>query len=348
MEWVRSYATGDRGLCERSPWRVPCQSSQREDVAVGQDAALGQDTALCEETAPVARDWCIELSGDELLRPATCRDRLALTWLLATSRWRHQSRGHESVTQLLSQEPSVLWLRHGAVHGALLASLYRRPVATVRILTVRSRPDRERFLDLALPLLETRLSRVGMKWLSFYGCADWLAQEIAVRGYRLKDRVVSYEKTGLDSQPPGDRQVLVRSATPDDVAQVMILDKMAFEPFWQLNEGIISRRVYECPCFLVAELEGFLVGYLLAEQRDQRAYISRLAVAPAARRRGIGTCLIREALGPMRGQGLVQALVNTQQSNLRARRLYEKLGFQLTGETETFWAKPLPPSPTEL
>ena len=303
---------------------------------------------MCEKTYSVASDWCVELAGEEILRPATGRDNLALTWLLTTSRWTHESRGQESLTQLLGRGPSVLWLRNGSIRGALLVSLYRRPVATVRAVALRSKQDRERFFDLALPILETQLSRSGGRWLSFSGCADWLVQDIATRGYRLKDRVVTYGKAGLSTPAPGDRQVLVRAARGNDITQVMGLDAAAFEAFWRLNEEIISTGVRECPCFLVAELDGSLIGYLMADEWNQRVYISRIAVAPGTRRRGIGTRLIYEALILMRRRGLSEALLNTQQSNSHAQRLYEKLGFQLTGETETFWAKPLPPSPTEL
>lgn len=303
---------------------------------------------MCEKTDSVARAWCVELAGEEILRPATGRDRLALTWLLTTSRWTHESRGHESLGQLIGRGPSVLWLRKGSIRGAFLVSLYRRPVATARGVALRREQDREHFFDLALPVLETQVARSGGRWLSFSGCADWLVQEIASRGYRLKDRVISYGRAELDTPALGDRQVVVRAATDQDIAQVIGLDAAAFEAFWRLNQEIISRGVRECPCFLVAELDGPLVGYLMAGEWNQRVYISRVAVAPDTRRRGIGTRLIREALILMRRRGLSEALLNTQESNSHAQRLYEKLGFQLTGETEAFWAKPLAASPPEL
>jgi ribosomal protein S18 acetylase RimI-like enzyme len=59
--------------------------------------------------------------------------------------------------------------------------------------------------------------------------------------------------------------------------------------------------------------------------------IHRLVVDPAAHRRGVGTALVRSVLDLA---GSRPVFVATGASNQPARRLYERLGFALTGERD--------------
>jgi ribosomal protein S18 acetylase RimI-like enzyme len=57
-------------------------------------------------------------------------------------------------------------------------------------------------------------------------------------------------------------------------------------------------------------------------------YLDDVFVMEAYRGQGIGTRLMREALGYARRSGCVRVELGTRQDNLRARRLYERLGFE--------------------
>ena len=289
----------------------------------------------------VSGEWRVELGAGGLLRQGARRDLLSLSWLIKTSCWTQRSRGKESLADLLRREPSVLWLHDKTIHGALLPSLYRHPVAAVRLLTMRGAEDRELFFDLVLPHAEARLGHLGARWLGFSGCEDWLVEEIVARGYRVVDRVASYEKVGLHAQGEGNCQVLVRKAIAEDLTQINALDAAAFVPFWRLNEAIMRQFAQESPYFIIAELDRTVAGYLVAERWGRRACISRLGVLPILQGQGIGTRLMLEAFALMRSDGLRGAFLNTQQNNTRSHKLYEKLGFRLTGEGRTHWAKPL-------
>jgi len=83
----------------------------------------------------------------------------------------------------------------------------------------------------------------------------------------------------------------------------------------------------------VIVLGGIDVGVFSVEEREDELFISRLYILPAYQRRGIGTYLLQSVLD--RGQALglpvrLQVLVNNP-----ARQLYERLGFQSSGETAT-------------
>jgi ribosomal protein S18 acetylase RimI-like enzyme len=58
------------------------------------------------------------------------------------------------------------------------------------------------------------------------------------------------------------------------------------------------------------------------------AYLDDVFVLEQRRGQGIGTKLMREALNRARKSGCVRVELGTRRDNVRARRLYERLGFQ--------------------
>lgn len=107
---------------------------------------------------------------------------------------------------------------------------------------------------------------------------------------------------------------------------------------------------------------GAVVGYLTADVWEERAHVVRLAVVPEWQGRGVATRLMadlfrrlganvppsRRSDGDLREE-VVEAAVrevslNTQETNLRSRRLYEALGFRLTGGVEEVWAREVAPA----
>lgn len=73
---------------------------------------------------------------------------------------------------------------------------------------------------------------------------------------------------------------------------------------------------------------------------DGEAEFRMLAVAPAARGRGVGGALVRACLDRARAtEGCVRVRLSTQKSMLGAHRIYERLGFVRTPERD--WS-PLP------
>lgn len=70
-----------------------------------------------------------------------------------------------------------------------------------------------------------------------------------------------------------------------------------------------------------------LTGFAISGTSGDTGYVQRLAVADAARRRGLARTLVADALRWMRRRGHVVAYVNTGVTNDAALALYEGLGF---------------------
>jgi ribosomal protein S18 acetylase RimI-like enzyme len=117
--------------------------------------------------------------------------------------------------------------------------------------------------------------------------------------------------TSDDTAPPDS--VVLRAATADDVTEVLALWAAAgAHPGTTDDAPSVAALVAHHPgALLVAEIDGRMVGTLIAAWDGWRGNMYRLAVLPRARRRGIATSLVREGERRMRGAGCrrVTALV---------------------------------------
>ena len=83
----------------------------------------------------------------------------------------------------------------------------------------------------------------------------------------------------------------------------------------------------------VIRSEGAIVGFAISGRAGRAGYLQRLAVDPAARRRGLGRTLVDDACAWMTRRGAVRAVVNTATTNDPAITLYTSFGFQRRSET---------------
>ena len=85
-----------------------------------------------------------------------------------------------------------------------------------------------------------------------------------------------------------------------------------------------------------SELKAFIAGRIV----DKEWEIENVAVAGPARRRGLGTRLLREFLDLARSQSAVAVFLEVRESNLVARRLYEKWAFVESGRRKSYYREP--------
>jgi ribosomal protein S18 acetylase RimI-like enzyme len=69
-----------------------------------------------------------------------------------------------------------------------------------------------------------------------------------------------------------------------------------------------------------------------------RGYLYALRVQPDYRGRGLGTRLLRAAEDSLRAHRMRYASIGVEKTNLRARALYERLGYRLIGEDPGRWS----------
>jgi ribosomal protein S18 acetylase RimI-like enzyme len=141
-------------------------------------------------------------------------------------------------------------------------------------------------------------------------------------------------------------QIRVRPARPRDGTALAGLEVVS----WSADSGFPSVIQRDHPgngaffnvdnppdAFLVAELDGSVVGYIRLKpptRLPENAHVIQvqgLAVHPAARRRGIAAMLLTEAERRLRERGTQKLTLRVLSTNTAAISLYERLGFTREG-----------------
>ncbi|HET9059399.1 MAG TPA: N-acetyltransferase [Acidimicrobiales bacterium] len=120
------------------------------------------------------------------------------------------------------------------------------------------------------------------------------------------------------------------------VSGALELDAIAFDTFWRLDRAGLEEALKATPKrrfrVVLGEVPGqgrrSVIGYAICGASGSRGFVQRLAVAPAARRQGIGRRLLLDGLHWLRAQGAGQIAVNTQHGNQAALCLYKNVGFR--------------------
>ncbi len=137
--------------------------------------------------------------------------------------------------------------------------------------------------------------------------------------------------------PTAGELTKIRNARRGDLDDVLRIDREGFDDFWVFDRNAIAHARKATPNhrYVVATIDRTIVGYAITGHAGRTGYLQRLGVAESARRQGIGGQLIADSLTWARRAGAQEVLVNTQEINDTARRVYERHGFVLDAERLT-------------
>ena len=142
----------------------------------------------------------------------------------------------------------------------------------------------------------------------------------------------------------------VRSAVEMDVAAIVRIERDSFADPWS-RESFLSSLELERMQFLVAEErregtgekeagEPAVLGYVIALVLSDEAEVADLAVAPDARRRGIGGLLLDRVVEEVARRGVRSVYLEVRESNASARALYESRSFRQVGIRRGYYRHP--------
>ncbi len=170
---------------------------------------------------------------------------------------------------------------------------------------------------------------------------------LSARGYR---RVHSYwrlriELSAAPPEPAWPDGVSVRAfAGEADERPAHELHERAFvevagnqpQTIEQWRHAVTERSVFDPSLFMLAELDGEIVGSIHNElwEEDGVGAVRRVATAGAGRGTGLGRALLLAAFGEFRRRGLPAAVLDVQGDNERALRLYESVGMSPLWRTD--------------
>ncbi len=124
-----------------------------------------------------------------------------------------------------------------------------------------------------------------------------------------------------------------------DLAAVVDIERVSSLEPWR--EASFREELTRGNSFLfAARTRGVLrtvVGYACSWLVLEEIHILNVAVHPAFRLQGVGRALLLHTLEAGRRRDALVALLEVRESNARARRLYESLGFRATGKRPNYY-----------
>ena len=149
-----------------------------------------------------------------------------------------------------------------------------------------------------------------------------------------------------------DRQVVMRTVHSADLGAVVEIERACFADPWS-RESFESSMEPQRMRFLVAEEgeasassngppagEPRILGYVVALLLFDEAEIANLAVAPWARRRGIGGLMLDRMSADLARGGVQSLYLDVRESNAGARALYASRSFEEAGRRRGYYRHP--------
>jgi ribosomal-protein-alanine N-acetyltransferase len=123
-----------------------------------------------------------------------------------------------------------------------------------------------------------------------------------------------------------------------DLAEVHAIERASFTSPWPPQAYRNELETNRLAAYLVARLDGRVVGYAGVWMMVDEAHITTFAVHPAWRRRKIGERLLLAVLDLAVDRDAREATLEVRLGNLAARRLYEKYGFRPVGLRPNYYS----------
>jgi ribosomal-protein-alanine N-acetyltransferase len=145
----------------------------------------------------------------------------------------------------------------------------------------------------------------------------------------------------------GVGEYLIRPARSEDIAGVISINSKTLPEHY--SDYFYHEILTEFPdTFLIAELTGEVVGYIMCRIEygfshlkrfglARKGHIVSVAVLEDHRGKGVGTDLIKRAIAEMGKKSCKEAYLEVRVSNQSAISLYEKLNFHNAGRLEAYY-----------
>ncbi len=118
---------------------------------------------------------------------------------------------------------------------------------------------------------------------------------------------------------PGDEEAVVR----------LWKDCGLVVPWNDPRRDIARKLRVQADLFLVACLDGEIIGSVMAGYDGHRGWINYLAVLPGRRRAGIGKRLMEEAEARLRAAGCPKINLQVRSTNSEVIEFYQRIGFKV-------------------
>jgi ribosomal-protein-alanine N-acetyltransferase len=276
-------------------------------------------------------------------QPATAQDAARLRLLLQSARRVHQHLDWHEAPAWLGRRPFYFAVDGQRVVGSLAAPPDPPDTAWVRLLAIANGVPVGDVLRALWPPSRRELEANGVRLIAALAVEDWVGPALAVLGFQNTNQVVVLARSRPRTKAPlpaaPGLPFHLRPLRPADLPAVVAVDQAAFAAPWHVSQEALGLALGEAGYATTAEAGDppRLVGFQISTESRGAGHLARLAVLPEVQGQGIATALAGDAMAYFDSRRARRVTVNTQQDNQASLAVYERLGFQSTGEQYGVW-----------
>lgn len=280
------------------------------------------------------------------IRLLTSGDQELVERLLYSSDYVYQRFTSDELPMLLKHYPAVGLFSGNSLRSFLLSQIVNPPTAWIGGFGV-SWTESQAYLKLLTRLLDEltpHLLARRVRYLHYSGNDeqnDWLRDVLLTRGFFPYRQLYAYDKFDYRIPTMGNQQVRVREVERRDIPMLLAIETACFEDLWRYDAASFEDIAATHPYFVVAELNEQVIGYQFNALDGEYGYLVRIAVHPSLNSKGIGARLMVEAIHFFERERVLRIMLNTQDDNAHAHRLYEWFGFVRIPQIGFVLRKPL-------
>jgi GNAT superfamily N-acetyltransferase len=230
-----------------------------------------------------------------------------------------------------------------AIRAAIGATVLQSPyysqrVAWIRLILPGGNARRDPALDLAWETLRADLHAEGVTSVGMLMLDSWVEAPASRWGFAQTNSVVTLRRDSGPIPDAAEPPLRIREVSVTEMDSIAALDAMAFAPIWHHDRAALESASRQAATFTVLENGHDMLGYQLSTWHMDSGHLARLAVRPDRQGQGLGAALVGGMLRFFAERNVHTITVNTQADNTASRRLYGRLGFELSGHSVAFWS----------
>jgi len=258
-------------------------------------------------------------------------DKPDLERMIDAARWRHLHLDWFDPLLLVEETPFLKLTSARRLVACLGCPPEAPRRAWIRVFAVSRAIELHQAWDRLWPAAAQSAAKTGVSTIDVLLSASWMTALVAAAGFALADEVVFLEQEDVQPLPSSPPLGAIRPVTAEDLPALLSLDTQAFPEPWRMSPRGLQAAWHSAAYASLVEHQHEILGYQITSRSPYSAHLSRLAVAAAHARCGLGTALTQDAMRTLGRQAPQRWTVNTQASNLPALALYQRLGFRPNG-----------------
>jgi ribosomal-protein-alanine N-acetyltransferase len=133
-------------------------------------------------------------------------------------------------------------------------------------------------------------------------------------------------------------KLTIRKMTLEDIPAVIDLDHQSFSLPWPERSFRFEVTENQASRCWVAEVDGQVAGMIVVWLIVDEAHVATIATHPDFRRQGLAKRLLAHALRLLIDEGAHTSFLEVRESNLAAREMYRKFGYEETGRRRRYYS----------